>query len=176
LDIYEGIIQDDGTIQSWNDVGDMPGNHMAPCVVFSPWNGHAYIVGGNAPGSGNTDEVWVAQLVEVEQDSDGDGVPDDEDACPESSTDAVIVLNQCDAGVANRFFADGCYMMDEIAACEADTDNHGQFVRCVVALVRDWRAAGRITARQGARIIRCAVGSNRPRNSTQEVGPTMEAR
>ncbi|MHC4979536.1 MAG: hypothetical protein ACYTGT_11015 [Planctomycetota bacterium] len=45
-------------------------------------------------------------------DSDGDGIPDDEDACPDSILTPTIVINGCDSGVTNVLFEDGCTMSD----------------------------------------------------------------
>ncbi|MHC4305970.1 MAG: hypothetical protein ACYSW2_16045, partial [Planctomycetota bacterium] len=52
--------------------------------------------------------AWVA----VPPDSDGDGIPDDEDACPDSILTPTIVINGCDSGVTNVLFEDGCTMSD----------------------------------------------------------------
>ena len=57
-------------------------------------------------------------------DSDGDGVPDDEDDCPDSDLGTTIVIDGCDTGVENQLLEDGCTMADLIAQC-ADDDEDG---------------------------------------------------
>lgn len=95
-------------------------------------------------------------------DSDDDGVPDDEDACPDSILTATIVIDGCDSGVANLLFEDGCTMADMIAECADGAANHGQFVSCVAHLTNDWKHAGLITGREKGRIQSCAARSNIP--------------
>ena len=67
-------------------------------------------------------------------DSDGDGIPDDEDACPNSDLSPTIVIDGCDSGVGNLLFQDGCTMADMIAECADGAVNHGQFVSCVARI------------------------------------------
>lgn len=40
-------------------------------------------------------------------DSDGDGIPDDEEACSDSDLSATVVIDSCDSGVENQLFDDG---------------------------------------------------------------------
>jgi hypothetical protein len=53
-------------------------------------------------------------------DSDGDGIPDDDDACPDSDLGPSIVIGSIDTGVANLWMGDqtdedGCSLADHIA-------------------------------------------------------------
>ncbi len=93
-------------------------------------------------------------------DSDHDGVADCDDKCPATEDIATVVINNCDTGVANELFEYGCSMLDLIEECEAEASNHRQFVRCVGALARDWRASGLITSQERARIVRCVARIN----------------
>ena len=45
-------------------------------------------------------------------DSDGDGVPDDADGCSDSDLSATVVIDDCDSGVENFLFSDGCTLSD----------------------------------------------------------------
>ncbi|MFH1110198.1 MAG: hypothetical protein V1790_13545 [Planctomycetota bacterium] len=90
-------------------------------------------------------------------DDDADGVADECDACPESSMADTVVIHECDSGVENRPFADGCTMLDEVNQCAAGVLRHGRFVRCVAALVNQWRTDSLITGREGSRIVRCVA-------------------
>jgi len=73
----------------------------------------------------------------LNQDDDGDGIPNLEDACPASELSATIMIDDCDAGVDNLLLENGCTLNDEIAKCAATGDNHGQFVSCVSQLSND---------------------------------------
>ena len=64
-------------------------------------------------------------------DNDGDGVPNDEDLCPDSDTSATVVVNGCNSGVDNLVLPDGCTISDLIAECAGSASNHGNFVSCV---------------------------------------------
>ena len=44
------------------------------------------------------------------QDSDDDGIPDNEDNCPASILDPTVIIDGCDSGVENQLFDDGCTM------------------------------------------------------------------
>ncbi len=90
-------------------------------------------------------------------DSDGDGIPDDEDACPNSDLSPTIVIDGCDSGVGNLLFEDGCTMADMIAECADDAVFHGQFVACVALLAVEWRNAGLINDTEIGAIDRCAA-------------------
>jgi hypothetical protein len=70
-------------------------------------------------------------------DDDGDGVPNDDDLCPDSDLSSTVKIGACDTGVSNDFGgelvnADGCSLADIIAdllTSAADgARNHGQFV------------------------------------------------
>lgn len=45
-------------------------------------------------------------------DADGDGVPDDEDQCPNSDLSTTVVIDGCDSRVPNTLFPTGCTIAD----------------------------------------------------------------
>lgn len=87
-------------------------------------------------------------------DSDGDGIPDDEDNCPESNLEDTITIGDCDSGVKNQVFSDGCTMSDMIAECESSDDP----ISCVFSLTGDWWFDGFITFEESNAIFDCAFG------------------
>ncbi len=95
-------------------------------------------------------------------DTDGDGVIDPDDACPNSDLAETVVIHGCDSGVANHLFDDGCTMADRIGECAAGAENHRGFVRCIAHLTHGWAGQGIITFRDGARIRRCAAQADLP--------------
>jgi hypothetical protein len=93
-------------------------------------------------------------------DTDGDGITDDEDNCPESDLKETVVINCCDSGVENQLFDDGCTMSDLIAVCARGVKNHGQFVSCVSHLTNDWKKQDLITGKEKGAIQSCAAQSD----------------
>ena len=105
-----------------------------------------------------SDAVETA-TVSFSPDTDGDGLTDACDACPMSILTPTIVIGNCDTGVANYWFGDGCTMSDLIAQCAAGAGNHGNFVSCVAQLTSTWRDAGLITGQERGAIVSCAARS-----------------
>jgi Lectin C-type domain len=95
-------------------------------------------------------------------DSDQDGVPDDEDACADSDLRATVVIDGCDAGVPNTIFPSGCTIADRITACAERARNHGQFVSCVASLTNMLKKSGAITGQQKGAIQSCAAQADLP--------------
>ena len=95
-------------------------------------------------------------------DSDGDGLTDFCDACPDSDLSPTIVIASCDSGVSNELFDDGCTMSDLIAECANQAGNHGQFVSCVSHLANDWNAAGLVSGKEKGAITSCAAEAPLP--------------
>ncbi|MFC1591314.1 hypothetical protein ACFL43_02195 [Thermodesulfobacteriota bacterium] len=92
-----------------------------------------------------------------QEDTDGDGLGDACDACPESDNGETIIIDGCDSAVANEAFADGCRMADLIGQCADGANNHGKFVRCVAHLTNDWKNDGLLTGEEKAAVQSCAA-------------------
>ncbi|MGD8840206.1 MAG: ExeM/NucH family extracellular endonuclease [Gammaproteobacteria bacterium] len=87
-------------------------------------------------------------------DSDGDGVADAIDACPDSDLGPTVAFNDCDSEVENPVDANGCSLTDRIDTCPADST--GQLASCVARLTNEMVGNGTIEGRQKGRIQRCA--------------------
>jgi hypothetical protein len=108
------------------------------------------------------DDIIATAYVLVIQDSDHDGIPDEEEEfCPASNCEATVIIDECDTTVDNQPFDDGCTMSDCIAEC-ANKKNHGRFVFCVTRLTLQWRKAKLLTFRNMGSIIRCAARADLP--------------
>jgi hypothetical protein len=94
-------------------------------------------------------------------DRDGDGIPDNEDACPDSDLGNTVVVEGCDTYVDNELFENGCTISDLIMECAEGTDNHEKFVSCVAQLTNDLKKDG-ITGREKGAIQRCADQADIP--------------
>jgi hypothetical protein len=101
-------------------------------------------------------------------DSDNDGVPHGDDACPESNLSPTVTIDGCDSGVENRLldnsslFGNGCTISDLITNCAEEASNHGKFVSCVTHLTNDLKQAGAISGKEKGRIQSCAGQANIP--------------
>jgi len=98
----------------------------------------------------------------VPTDSDGDGVRDPFDHCPDSEQSATVVIAGCETDVPNTLLANGCTIADLLIPCAATAKNHGEFVSCVAHLANELRQAGVISDQQKGRIQRCAAQANIP--------------
>lgn len=117
-------------------------------------------------GADNESDIFHA-TIEVLLDSDGDGIPDDFDSCPNSSSEPIIIIDDCIAKyksnyVENQLFDDGCKMSDLIAQCTDNVKIQGEFVSCVSHLTEDWKKRGLISGKEKDSIQRCAAQANIP--------------
>jgi cysteine-rich repeat protein len=96
------------------------------------------------------------------EDSDGDGVPDEEDACPYSILDPTVVIDGCDSEVSNTLLSGGCTISDKADECAANSRNHGAFRRCVSKLGDKLQKDGVLTGPEKERILSCAGQADIP--------------
>ena len=85
---------------------------------------------------------------QIPEDSDGDGLPDDEDACPFSDLSDTVIIDNWDTGVGNVLLVDGCTISDLIAECAEAADNHGEFVSSVSHTTNSLKKKGIITGKE----------------------------
>jgi hypothetical protein len=109
-------------------------------------------LGSNATGGDGTDigayEVQPGACVPL--DSDGDGVPDAIDQCPDTPPGAVVDATGCS--------------IDQLVPCDGPRSggtwkNHGQYVRAVLQTATKFLKAGLITRRQWGQIVTGAARS-----------------
>ncbi|MFC7547687.1 hypothetical protein [Plantactinospora sp. GCM10030261] len=82
-----------------------------------------------------------------------------EDPCPSSDLRATVSVADMDSGVRNRFVSHGCTVGDALPDVDAGWPDHGAFVVAVTRVVKDLRAAGAISAAEGAALIAAAARS-----------------
>ena len=169
----QSIISDINFIWSDLDWTDVPGEIIGVTIdPSSTWGIDAFVdftadsvsLVNNADHTVTVGDFWLAHLEvnHVPGDSDDDGGPDDEDACPDSDLSETVIIDGCDSGVGNLLFEYGCTMAGLIAACADGAANHGQFVSCVAHLTNEWKRAGLITGQEKGRIQSCAARSDIP--------------
>ncbi len=104
--------------------------------------------------------VTSAELIEA--DTDGDGVPDNVDQCPNSDLSATVIIGDCNSGVTNTFFTGGCTISDRIVECAEDASTHGRFMSCASQVTNVLKADGAITGPQKGALNRCAAKADIP--------------
>ena len=94
-------------------------------------------------------------------DSDGDGVTDADDHCPDTNLNqATIVVGGSkfsQTGVQNKFLPSGCTLQQLIDGSKSGAENHGTYVNRVDILTSQWVAAGIITDAQKGAIMRAVA-------------------
>ena len=95
-------------------------------------------------------------------DSDGDGVPDIDDHCPDSILTPTVVFGDLDTGVENRVNEEGCSLADLFANLmpESGWKNHGKFVSSSVKLVKQLLRGGEIDKLEAKALRKGAARSN----------------
>ena len=88
-------------------------------------------------------------------DSDGDGVPDASDACPDSDLSPTLIINGIDTGIENTVDENGCSLAD--LSTDALTTG-GQ--SALVALANQWKKDGLITGKEFGAIVSAAASGN----------------
>jgi hypothetical protein len=102
------------------------------------------------------DNVSRSQVFTI-QDTDGDGINDDNDLCPNSDLRATVIIGSCDTGVPNKLFPTGETIADQMTKCAVSATNRGQFLACVLRTTAKLRSADVITLKQRIAILRCAA-------------------
>ena len=108
-----------------------------------------------AVGAGGT--ILHYPSLDTETDTDNDGIADDSDQCQDSNLASTIIIGDCDSGVQNQLFPDGCTMRDLIGQCAANVKTQGTFVSCVDNLTTGWKKKGYISGREKDAIVSCAA-------------------
>ena len=91
-------------------------------------------------------QTFLHRLPAVCIDSDGDGVPDAQDACPDTSAGQLV--NEA-----------GC-SIDDLCPCDASWKNHGDYASCVSNAADGFVAAGLITEEEADEIVSAAADSD----------------
>lgn len=116
-------------------------------------------IGGNSPDTGDTYELQIS-LSQHGLDSDRDGVADNEDCNRYSDLNPTVVFEDCDSGVANTLFANGCTIADLLNTCADDANNHDGFSGCVAAVTNGLKKNGDISDSGKGMIQSCIARSN----------------
>jgi hypothetical protein len=118
-------------------------------------------------GTANVDFFTVEATIEVEgpgcrADTDDDGLPDDQDACPTSDVSSTVVLDGCRTGVDNVLDGEGCTIADRLDDCAAGARNHLHYVACVTTRALRFKAQGLTTLKDKVKLVVCAAKADIP--------------
>jgi len=102
------------------------------------------------------EEVRSHYQAATSADTDGDGIPDDQDQCVSSDLSSTVVIDGCDSGVPNILFPDGCTISDDIAELAGNSTSHDDFVSSVAHHTNDLMKDGIIRGKQKGAIQSCA--------------------
>ena len=90
-------------------------------------------------------------------DTDGDGFGDNSDACVNSDLSPTVGIDGIDTGVTNDLLDDGCTISDLIDIANLVSSNHGQFVSAVAHLTNLLKDEGVITGKEKGAIQKVAA-------------------
>jgi hypothetical protein len=152
-------------------VGDL--RHYGGTPITA-WNGENLEIDGisvesgcyrNQPREGAT-AFGSLSIAPLFTDTDGDGVEDEYDMCPNTSLGGTVSVGGLDSGVDNIFFeASGCAvsdLVDDIVDDCSDARNHGQFVSCFARGANDLKAVGVLTGKEKGALQSTAAQSDIP--------------
>lgn len=97
----------------------------------------------------------------MDNDTDGDGVPDKEDLVPNSNMEETVVIEECDSSVENRALGEGYMLSDRIDELEAgDYRNHGHFMKATAHYLNSLVEEEILTYEEKDMIMSCAGSSS----------------
>lgn len=101
------------------------------------------------------------EVLFVMTDFDGDGWPDDQDACPQSVT-TFVTVGACTTAVPEQIAPNGCSLSDALSAMAGSSANHGIFVSQASHWLNELRSGNAIDNKQRSEIQRCVAQANTP--------------
>lgn len=90
--------------------------------------------------------IWKVESCIVDDDNDDDGVPNSDDRCPDTPPGEPVLSNGCS--------------VEQQCPCDAEWENHGQYVTCVVHSANALRDAGLITNARRSALVTAAAHSS----------------
>ena len=131
--------------------------------------------------TGNADALVLnitggeALTYNFEPDTDGDGVPDIEDLCPNSDIRALLDVGVGLTTIVNSVDDHGCTIQDLVNKLQVAARNHGKYVSGIAKLANSLRKAGTITNAQSKEMKTGAAHSTIGKPPTTPVPPAPPA-
>ncbi|MHC1765897.1 MAG: MopE-related protein [Verrucomicrobiia bacterium] len=108
-------------------------------------------------------DLYQDGAANLPEDLDGDGVPNQDDACVGSDTSSTVVIDGCDSTVSNRILANGYTVSDLIRKIAESASTHGEFVGAVTHLAKQLTDSGLMPEKERGKLISCAAQSAIPK-------------
>jgi hypothetical protein len=112
---------------------------------------------------------------ELVEDADNDGVPDDEDAFPNSDMRPFVDVGNGPTTVKNVVLEDGATIQDLVNEAMENARNHGQYVSAIARLANDLRKDGTITQRESVILkngaAKSSIGKPKPKAKPAPASP-----
>lgn len=165
---FEHAFRDDGSgiLEVELSIYDADGALVHSWVLSNPTDIIGTTVGGNRYGWFASNELGAALAFDNSlklADTDGDGLSDGEDECPNSDFSDFVDVGSGPTTIDNDGIGvdeSGCTIQDRVNECADSAKNHGQYVSCIVHLANDLHKAGVITKSQRQEMKTGAAKSN----------------
>lgn len=113
--------------------------------------------GAPGPSSGFVQGQLTSLQARIVPDTDGDGVPDDEDRCVNSDLSPTVIIDGCDTGIDNVLFSNGCTVADLIAEIRDTAGSTGELVSRIARLTLRLARRGILRPGDVRALIRCLL-------------------
>ncbi len=151
------LFEFDGAVGAWVQKQNLIATDASEFDQF----GRSVTIAGDLIAVGSQGSAYIFRFT---PDSDGDGVPDEQDQCPNSDTRPTVIIGTCDSGIGNILLSEpaGCTITDEIMKLAKGANSHGQFVSQVDNFLLELQKAGILEPNEKTAIKDCAAQSNLP--------------
>jgi hypothetical protein len=163
---FEHSFRDNGSgiLEVELSIYDAAGALISSWILSDPSDIIGVTVGGNRYGWFATNELGDLLAFDNSAklaDTDGDGVTDGADECPDSDFRDFVDVGSGPTTIENDGVDEsGCTIQDRVNHCRDDAKNHGQYVSCIVHLANELYKAGVITKNQRQGMKTGAAKSN----------------
>ncbi|MCA9054177.1 MAG: hypothetical protein KDA75_10095 [Planctomycetaceae bacterium] len=153
---FEHMFRDNGIgiLEVELSIFDSSGTAVGTWTLSSLTDVIGVTVGGNRYGWFATNEFGVSLAFDNTMkvsDTDGDGVSDSLDDCPESDFREFVDVGAGPTSIENAAIGvdtNGCTLQDYVNACEANAGSHGEYVSCITQLANVLQQDGVISKSQ----------------------------
>ena len=151
--LYEAPIEGQLNLASDGSFSYIPASNQLGPITF---------VYGCDDGTGYRTATVTINVMPSGGDSDGDGISDNQDNCPNSQATATLVINGCDSGAPNLHLGDGCFLSDEVQTIAASRPPRWRFVSMLRTRINHYRGQGLLTQAEVDAIVQCAWSYDLP--------------
>jgi hypothetical protein len=100
-------------------------------------------------------------VIQPVTDTDGDGIVDADDSCPQSDLQSSVVIDGSDCNVENQLLEDGCTMQDRVNECYETCTTRNEERRCLKSAIDAFYNLGVIDKPEWQLLKKCRMPGNR---------------